>query len=489
MGFLTSATGILVAILILGVLVFVHELGHFLMARVGGIGVDEFSIGMGKEIWGFTKGETRYRIGWIPFGGFCKMRGEESEDRKNKDKKKGEDDKVDEKKKVVVKKDPRAMYNRPAWARVIAILGGPVFNYLFAILVLSIMFLVGFKENPISSRITVDAPSTNGIVVPAEAVGLKDGDVIIKMEWDQKKAFKRIKHREEKIKSYVDILMVIALNKGTEIKITYLRGDTTNTATVTPIMSEERGMGSIGVSYCFLPTIGAVLSNTPAYKGGLQVEDKIVEFEGKSITYYYEFQKLMDAKKPGNTLQLLIARSNENIPIAIKLTNKDAYYSNMNKGIAYLGIAPGQTDNIEYIRKSKGFFRAFGMAFVEANTMLKKQVIDGMIAMFSGKINAQKNMSGPIRIVQITGKVVTQGDFVTLMKFMVLISIALGFFNLLPIPGLDGAHFLVNTFEMVTTIKVPDKVLTVLEYIGLGFIIVLSVLVLFNDVFNLIVGN
>jgi regulator of sigma E protease len=493
MEFLLSAKGIIIAILVLGVLVFVHELGHFLMAKLGGIGVDVFSIGFGKELWGFTRGETRYRIGIIPFGGYCKMRGDESKDRKDKDKEIDADipdDKPDTETKPddedkPQEKDPRAMYNRPAWARVIAIIGGPVFNYIFAILVLSILFLAGFKETPVSPRITISPVSEELPVNPAKEAGLRNGDIILSMRWQKDNVFTRVfnrtAYRNIDVTAYSDIISVIALNRGTEIEITYIRDNATNSVFVVPEWNEELGMGDIGIGMTYLPIVGYVVTNSPAETAEFQENDVIAAFDGTPITYYYEFQDLIAGKNPGDTIRLTIERDDDVIEKRVRLTNRE--------GAAFLGIAPGAVDTVEIHRKSKNFFHSFAMGFVEANTMLSRQVWDGIVAMFRGSINVQKNMSGPIRIIQITGKVATQTNFVTLVQFMALISVALGFFNLLPIPGLDGAHFLINTFEMVTTIKPSEKVLIAIEYVGLFFLITLSVLVFFNDIVNIILGR
>jgi len=153
-----------------------------------------------------------------------------------------------------------------------------------------------------------------------------------------------------------------------------------------------------------------------------------------------------------------------------------------------LGIYPlVKYETTEKEVRADNIFHAFAMGFMEANNSLVK-VWDGLVVMFKGKIDVQKNISGPLRIIKLTSDIATKTTFVKLMQFMAMIAVALAFFNLLPLPGLDGGTFLINLFEMVTKIKPSEKVLTVIEYIGLFFIISLAAIVFINDIVNLLRG-
>jgi regulator of sigma E protease len=441
--------GILEAILVLGVLVFVHELGHFLMAKINGIGVDAFSIGFGKEIFGFTIGETRYRISWIPLGGYCQLRGEESKDRSES-----------------AKKDPRAMYNRPPLARLLAVLGGPVSNYLFAVLVMTVLFLGGFKETFIPSYVAVVPSNADGSQTPAWIAGLRSGDRIISIDG-------------QKVEYFSDIPELVALKKDEKLFLSYLHNGITNTNTIIPRYSKEKGFGFIGVSPLYLPVVGLVQSNSPAFEAGVLPGDTIESIGGKKVSYFYELQ---DAIKHKTNQEILLGISRSNVFIA-----KNIRIGRF-EGNGYLGIASGKVPTVEKFFQEKNVVVAFQKGLEECNLLLVK-TIKGLGALFQGKIDVQKNISGPIRIVQLTGEVAAKTDFVTLVRLVVLISVALGFFNLLPFPGLDGGHVVFNLIELISRRKFPETLRRYIEYAGLAFIIALSIVVLFNDVFNIWMGR
>lgn len=448
--------GIIIAIFLLGVLIFVHELGHLLMAKLGKIAVEEFSIGMGKEIWGFDMGGTRYRIGRLPFGGFCRMRGEENEDRKDGGEK--------------IEKDPNAMYNRPAWARFITIIGGAGFNYLFAVLIMILLFMFGFNEEVVTPLIHVEETNASGVFTPAYLAGLRDGDLILEING-------------ESVTEFADILEPVAFGSGEELSILYLRKGSTNFTTVIPVMDEEEGMGTVGIDYLYTSTIGGTAEGSAAELAGLEAGDKIIAINGNEVTYFNDIPAIVNPI-PGQDVTLKIERSDEdgnteNFSQVLTVgTNEN--------GLGILGVYQGEV-NSEMVHRQAGFFRSFGVGFVEANALLGKTV-KGLGTLFSGKVNVQKNVSGPIRIVQIMARVAMYTNFSALLQFMALISVALGFFNLLPIPGLDGASALVALFEMITTIRPPEKFIIALETVGMVFIIGLSILVFSNDLFNIFAG-
>ncbi len=450
--------GILIAILVLGILIFVHELGHFLMAKSSGIAVDEFAVGFGKELIGWQRGETRYRLNLIPLGGYCKMRGEESGDRKSKEDKLKEAI-ADEPVKKDIEKDPHAMYNRPAWARVLAILGGPVFNYLFAIILFSLLFMAGLKENREDFTINIVATNSDGTPTPTVLAGLQDGDRLLNINGKD-------------VINYSVVMEQFGLNANVPLKVVYERNGVTNETSLTPIKSPERGLGFAGLYKVSEPVVRTVDKKSPAEKAGFQTGDIVLQIQGNSVSSLDEIGLYITNEN--EKYNVLIDREGKHETLVVSPEKKS-------EGL-YLGISPSKVSR----RKASSFFNAFALGFVETNITLKEKIWFGLKKMFSGNLDVQKNISGPIRIVQITSKVAMYSDFNRLIQFMALISVALGFFNLLPIPGLDGGHFLINLFELVTTIKPSEKVMMVIEYVGFFIIIGLSILVVGNDLFNII---
>lgn len=446
-----TIVGIIFAIIILDIVVLAHEFGHYIMAKINKIGVDEFSIGFGKELAGFTKGETRYKLSMLPFGGYCKLRGEENRDRAKE-----------------IAPDPKAMYNRPPLARLIAIIGGPLFNYIFAVILMAILFFIGFQETYITSDITVISSGADGKPTPAFLSGLKSGDRIISING-------------EKVESYTDIPRIIALRIDEPLDISYLRDGITNASQITPRYNDQAGMGFIGVSPLYLPVIGLVKTNTPAFKADIRMGDRITGVDGKNIQYFYQLQEILQSKA-NQEVELNIVRSNETILKKVILERFE--------GKGYLGIAPGEVPNYQKKFKSKNIIEAFITGFNESNKLII-ETIDSLKAMVKGKINLQRNMSGPVRIIQVTGDIVTKTnyDLVTITRFMALISIAIGFFQLLPFPGLDGGHIVFNTIELVSRRKFPEKIRFYIEYAGMLFIISLSIILFFNDIVNIFFGR
>ncbi len=436
--------GVIIAFLVLGVLIFVHELGHFLLAKINGIGVEAFSIGFGKELIGFTIGETRYRISLLPFGGYCKLKGENEEESKN---------------------DPRAMYNRPPYARLLTVLAGPVFNYLFALIVLTMVFFFGFKETIISPYVEV-IENIDGKATPAFSSGLRTMDYIISID-------------DKRVESYADIPKFVNLSKNDKIKIKFLRGNETNEILTELAFDKNRGLSYIGVSPVYLPIVGGVISNTPAERIGLKKGDKIISIDNKSINFYSDISTTIKDKAL-KEIDIVYERK------GIVFTNKVKIERFEGRG--FLGINASEPILEERIVKAKNFLYAINMAQVSIKNMFM-ETIQSISAMFKGKINAQKNLSGPLRIIGITSEIAMNTDFVTLVRFMAFISIALAFFNLLPIPGLDGSHVILNFIETITPIRIPIKVRLAIEYTGLFVIVFLSVFIFLNDIINIFGGR
>jgi regulator of sigma E protease len=448
----------------------VHEFGHFLMAKISGIGVDVFSIGFGKELVSWKWGETKYRIALIPLGGYCKMRGDETKDRNPKDAPAEKEEAP-----VPAEKDPKAMYNRPPWARVLAVVGGSLFNYIFAILIFFSLFLFGYKDNVITPKVSVVEKTEDGSPSPAYAAGLRTGDWIVSINGKPAETFS-------------DIAQSVLLGVGDEKTLVYVRNGATNTAILTPVLSQKTGAGYVGIGPYELPVepvIGGLVKNRPASDAGLKVNDRIISADGIEITSYAGLTNFIFAN-PNKTVTFKIQRGDQTFDATLKLA---AIVSTNNGAVVesgLLGIYPlVKYETVEKEIRADNFFHAIALGFMEANTSIVR-TWDGLVVMIRGKIDVQRHMSGPLRIIQVTSTIATHANFVKFLQFMAMISVALAFFNILPLPGLDGGHFLLNLFEWVTRIKPSEKVLTVIEYVGLFFIISLAAIVFVNDIFNII---
>ncbi len=439
---------ILIALLVLGILVFVHELGHFLMARLSGIGVETFSVGFGKELWGFTRGETRYRISVIPFGGYCRMKGEYPEEGSEKP------------------SDPHAMNNRPAWARVITVAGGALFNFIFAILILWVLYLIGFREQRVSSKIEVIPTYEEGEPTPAASAGLKTGDVILSIDG-------------KNVESFTDISRLVALSVGKKLKTVVLREQSTQTVQLSPVYQKSIGMGDIGVIPLYHNVVGGVKEDGPAAKAGIQATDKIIAIDGVKVSTLPEIKAIL-SNQAYQKVTVTVDRKGVKQDFTFKL---DRFQGRGYMGVSFAGLATFK----KHIQ-AKNPLQALKMSLKENGQSLS-ETVKGIGAMFKGNVDVQRNVGGPIRLVQLTGQVAQYAGVVAMVRLMAMISMALGFFNMLPIPGFDGGHFVVNSFEMITRIKPNEKVRRSIEALGLVFILGLFVLVTMNDLFNLFTGR
>jgi|YNPMSStandDraft_1061717.scaffolds.fasta_scaffold00018_14 regulator of sigma E protease len=428
-----------IGLAILGFIVFVHEMGHFLVARAFGIGVEIFSVGFGPEMIGWTKKNTRYRISWIPFGGYCKLKGE------------------------LQQTTPDSLYGKPAWIRILVLVAGPLANLLLALLVMVLLYTVGYEEILPSRHVDI-VESIDNKPSPAYEAGLRPGSEILSINGIP-------------ILSFQDIVENVALNANSPLSIVFVLSNTTNTTSVLPRLAESTGTGEIGVFPVYFPIIGAVLSNSPAQQAQLQPNDRIIGVDEKPITYYYEFREAIRNK--GNmTVTLSILRGNSTNRVSIKLEKKE------NRGFLGISISGLSLSITNRVRAS-----SLSDAIKQGSRDLIKQLsltIKGFARMFQGNLGVSQNLYGPIRIVRDTALVTSWGDFALLMRFIALISLGLGLANLIPIPGLDGGHILINGVEGILRRKIPDHLRIAIENIGILFLLVLAAWILSNDITNII---
>lgn len=444
---LMNIFGIIVAIFVLGILIAVHELGHLLMAKMCNIRVDTFSIGMGKPIVGFQWGETYYQLGWLPFGGFCAFGDENNSKEKDT--------------------DPRALVNSPLWGKILTIIGGSLFNIIFALLVLIILFSVGFQEKNLSNKVYVTPNITmhgNVVESPAWIAGLRSGDVIINISG-------------QTVSHFMDIPTALAYSKQSNQTITYVRGTVTNTVPFIPINNKDTGLEIIGVRPVQEAVVGDILSDGPAVKAGLRPGDRIKMVNQKHIVYFYELEEIL-ATNQNKQLRLEVERAGDILYLNILPSQKENVWQ--------IGVLAENPQEILVFEKAKNFPDAVSMSMRELKTTID-QILVSLSKLFSGKINVQKNLSGPVRIVSITGTIAQTQNIVLLIRFMVMLSIALAVFNMLPIPGLDGGALVLNVLRaMFGRFPIAEKIISKIEIFGIILLLILAALVFVNDIRNII---
>lgn len=430
---------ILIAFIVFGVLVFIHELGHMLLAKKNRVGVSEFSIGMGPRLFSFDKGETKYSLKLIPFGGSCMMVGEMDES-----------DAED------------AFNNRSVWARISVVAAGPIFNiilaFLFSIIIIGI---AGYDPAIVTS---VDENSA------AYAAGLRKGDRIVEYN-----GVKVLFGREVYLEEYID-----PVNDTTPIKLTYERDGKEYKITIIPEYYEPY---YIGISYT--PTgeyaeIISLVEGGAMQNAGVQAGDKIVAFNGiefESGEALGEYLATNDMTEEPVTI--LLDRNGERYSVTVT-PEKSPYYS---AGFAY---------NM-YRIEAESPLKTLQYSVCELKYQISS-VYKSLLMLFKGRLG-MNDLSGPVGIVDMVGTVVEESKsdeadtmtnvinvLLNVINLTVILSVSLGIMNLLPLPALDGGRLVFLIIEAVRGKPIDREKESIVHFIGFALLMILMVVVLFNDV-------
>ena len=431
-------TTILLGIISIGILIFVHELGHFLIARATGMKVEVFSIGWGKGILHFTWKETKIQIGWIPFGGYCKLAGDSPRDD--------------------IEHKAYEYYESSPIKRIFVALGGPVFNYVLAIFLFSMVIIVGYEIKTYPNRIVLargnELISSKG-QTPAQRAGLEDGDVIVRING-------------KTIKNWDDITEHIVRNALRSVEIEFLRDGRLLKTVVVPELDEETGRGLIGIQPWVEPIVGSVLQGESADRAGFMPGDRIISVNGEPVENYVDFYRAINGKS-ATTVSVIIERSGSERTLQLTPELVDGYDS---AGLVF--------QQITYKSEKLPIPNAFGRGFVQSAEAVR-DTVHGIILVFSGKIQARKAVAGPAKLIYISGVIAKEG-FVYFLQVMSYISIAFFIMNLIPFPALDGSHIAISVYELVARKKPNLEVVHRIQTFGFLFLIMVLIFVTMNDI-------
>lgn len=424
-------------ILVLGVLIFIHELGHFAVAKWSGVGVEKFSLGFGPKLLGFRKGETEYLLSLLPLGGYVKMTGENP----------GEE--VSESEKA------KSFACKPVSTRAMIVVAGPVMNLVLAVFLLPIIFMIG-----VELPAYLDGPPLIGYVVPgepADLAGIRKGDVVISADGKE-------------VRNWEGLISTFTLNPDTPLKLTVERGDSKLEVTLVPDVIEETGGGYAGIYPPMRPVIGSLSAGYPAIDAGVEEGDVILAIDGTEITHWAELEGFV--KKDGRERSFLIGRGAETFSVKIKPKK------NKQMDVFLIGISRSE----EMVFKRYGFFDAITHGISSSIEMTGRlfMVIKGLVV---GRYSL-KALGGPIMIAQVTGRAVESG-IVELLSLVSFLSLQLGIINLFPIPVLDGGHLFFFGVEAIKGKPLSDRFMGVAQQIGIAFLIALMVLVTYNDILRI----
>lgn len=413
-------------VLILGITVFIHELGHFIFAKKYGVHVYEFSIGMGPRLFKFNRknDETDYCIRLFPIGGFVQMAGESVE----------VDENIPEEKRL---------QSKPAFQRFMIMVAGVMMNFLLAIV---LFFLIGlFNE-----------VSLNNVYVTNSTIpGLSENDKIVEVDGNFVNNYDKLS-LEMTILGDEEFTMIVKTSDGTKKDVV-----------VNPVAVGKSNL-PYGKNYGFevldLTVTNSELSN-------VLIDDKIIAVNGIKITSYLELLKELDKIEEDNFLLTLKSKNGDINETTINIVEKE---EDELLGYSYGFYITGKTE--------KGFLAAIKYAFIKFFSTIE-QMIFTVIYLITGKISLSM-LSGPVGVFNVVS-VYTQYGFVNLVSLLCLICVNVGFINILPLPAFDGGHVLFIIIEKIKGSKINPKVENIIHNIGFILLMILMILVTYNDIIKL----
>ncbi len=412
---------------VLGVTIFVHEFGHFITAKAFGIRVFVFSFGFGQRLLGFKWGDTDCRLSLIPLGGYVKLEGEA-------------DDKISEDTSHLG--DSRDFTARPRWQRIVVYLAGPFMNVVLTVAVLSGIYIHGADMPDLS-----DAPIIGLVAAgsPAQAAGLERGDEILAIDG-------------ERVTTWEQVLMTIALRPDREVRIRYRRGGDEREVSV-KTRAAERNIGDIGAHPFVI--ISQLTAGAPAQKAGLQVGDVILRMNGKTIHAFEEIPPIVLAS-PDRPVRMEISRQGQ-----LKA------FDVVPQG-GKIGIWGGR---MAY--KKFGVFRSIAEA-TRHTARLAVETVRMLRQLITGLISPRVALSGPLEIFRASGEAAREGWLKTLL-LTAMISLSVGILNLLPLPPLDGGHLAILYVESAIRRDLGMRAKTWIINVGAAMVLLLILTVIYFD--------
>ena len=430
---LTSIQTVAAFAFVLGVLIFIHELGHYVMAKRIGVRVIKFSLGFGTRLIGFQRGDTEYCISAIPLGGYVKMAGENPDDPRS-----GADDEF---------------LSKTKWQRFQVLAMGPAMNILLAIVVMAIVLMQGAEVPAFEDQPVVVGNVSPGS--PAARAGVMPGDRITEAGGRDTPTWK-------------DFFLVVGTRPNRAVPITFLREGRELTATVTPKPQTRFEIGDVGVMPDVHPQIPSVVPGEPADRAGVKAGDIVLAVDGEPIVFSQQLKQAIE-NKPGVPIRLSVLRGGERRDVSLTPTIEGT-----DKKIGRIGI--GIKDEVKLVEP--GPVEAVQMS-LKRNWEMTGLIFETVWSLVTREASPRQLM-GPLAIMQLSGES-AQAGLIPLLTLMASISLNLGLLNLLPIPVLDGGHIFIMGLEGLArrdfSIRVKEKMFLA----GFVLLMMLMITVIYND--------
>jgi regulator of sigma E protease len=432
-------------LVLIGVMILIHELGHFWAARAFDVKVEVFSFGFGPRLFGFRRGETDYRFSLVLFGGYVKMAGEQSGGLQ------GEtpgDLELD---------DPRSLNRKPRWQRLIIAAAGPFMNVVLAVGVLTGLFMVSYEKD-------VDPAGTViGHIVadsPAAKAGLQPGDKIVRLNGTNNPDWEEVYTKEIE-------------GAGRNLSVTIERAGHQFPVSITPVFDEKSGVGSAGWEGQNEIQVSSVNEGYPAAAAGLMKGDLLLKVNNIPIHSHYTLPEVIRRSdgKPA-TIEYLRDGVHHTVTLMPVFRNPDGTSMRW-----MIGVLPGIKRNIQ--KSQLSFGDALHQSILE-NVKNASLIVEFLRGIVERRMSA-KNLSGPIGIAYIATEAAQDGPS-TFLTLMAMVSLNLAIFNLMPIPILDGGVILTLLIEMVMGRDLSLNVKEAMLKVGFVFLMMLVVFVIYNDI-------
>lgn len=428
------------------ILVTFHELGHFSVARLLGVGVSKFSIGFGKTLYSFRsrRSSTEYVLGVLPFGGYVKF--------------------IDEREDDVDPRDlPRAFNRQKLWVRTAVVIAGPGANFILAIFFYWLVFGIGVPGvEPVIGYIE---PGSS-----AEVVGLQRGDRIARINGRNVRSWGEHRYYLLNQVEAGETLTFTVVTRAGQNKTVSIESSELQSGRLNPLVLEEQ----IGILPRLAPIVGTLIAGEVADAAGIKVNDQFMTIDGIAIDGWRDVVKTISSR-PDQTIRLSILRNGALKTIVVV---PKAIHS-LDSVVGRIGVGPANHVNV-VVRLGAG--EAITRA-VEATWLLSKLTVGMIVQMVQGK-ESTKNIGGPLSIAKYAGASAEYG-FTAFLTFLAILSISLGILNLLPIPVLDGGHLVYFIIEGIKGGPVSEAFMYRSQQLGFAVLAVLISFALYNDVHNI----
>ena len=428
------------------ILVTFHELGHFSVARLLGVGVSKFSIGFGKTLYSFRsrRSSTEYVLGVLPFGGYVKF--------------------IDEREDDVDPRDlPRAFNRQNLWVRTAVVIAGPGANFILAIFFYWLVFGIGVPGvEPVIGYIE---PGSS-----AEVVGLQRGDRIARINGRNVRSWGEHRYYLLNQVEAGETLTFAVVTRAGQNKTVSIESSELQSGRLNPLVLEEQ----IGILPRLAPIVGTLIAGEVADAAGIKVNDQFMTIDGIAIDGWRDVVKTISSR-PDQTIRLSLLRNGALKTIVVV---PKAIHS-LDSVVGRIGVGPANHVNV-VVRLGAG--EAITRA-VEATWLLSKLTVGMIVQMVQGK-ESTKNIGGPLSIAKYAGASAEYG-FTAFLTFLAILSISLGILNLLPIPVLDGGHLVYFIIEGIKGGPVSETFMYRSQQLGFAVLAVLISFALYNDVHNI----